>query len=241
MFMHPVPGPITSPWGQRKRGFHHGVDYGWLKANAAESRKVYAPASGTVMVGWHDLVGNFIRIFTPTATLRLTHFNTIAVKTGDTVELGRTYLGEMGATGAQVEGVHLHVEVWVDGARVNPAPYFTLAFNISATPDEEEEMQPQNFLDTSTRNAKGEAVNGTVCMTVWPSGAVQLYERRIPTPASEVEFAVQMSRLYGPHRPVGPEVFKSIRDAHLALAVNGGSGGASAEQVADEIAQRMKA
>lgn len=225
MFMHPVPGPITSPYGPRRIGFHNGIDYGWLLADPVNSRNIYAPATGTVRVGWNALVGNFIELPTELGVLRLAHFASIAVKTGDTVTQGRTLLGVMGQTGLQAQGVHLHVDLFMKDGRVDPQPHFTIPFKVVTTPEpeEEDEMQPQNFVDASTRNAKGEHINGTVCMTVWPSGGVQVYKRVIPAPAGQVEFAVQMFNLYGAHRPVGHEVFESIRDANLAT--HGGSGG----------------
>lgn len=230
MFMHPVPGPITSPYGPRRGGFHNGIDYGWLLAFPVESRKVYAPATGTVTVGWNALVGNFIELPTPIGLLRLAHFDSIAVKSGDSVIQGQTLLGVMGATGSQVRGVHLHVDLYMKDGRVDPQPYFTIPFQVSTTPDTGEEMLPQNFVDASTRNPQGAHVNGTVCMTVWPSGAVQVYKRVIPTPANQVEFAVQMSNLYGPHRPIGHDVFESIRDANLAVhAGTVAAGGFTAE------------
>jgi hypothetical protein len=132
MFMHPVPGPITARFGPRPRfGFHHGIDFGWLLADPAGSKVIYAPTSGTVTVGRNALVGNFLTIATSQGVLRLAHFASIAVKTGQRVVQGVTVLGVMGNTGTQVSGVHLHVDLYRSGVRVNPEPYFTIPFKVS--------------------------------------------------------------------------------------------------------------
>lgn len=132
MFMHPVPGPITSTFGPRPRfGFHHGIDYGWLYADPDGSKLVYAPASGRVTVGWNVLVGKYLTIDTPDGVLRFAHFDSIRVKTGQTVTQGVTLLGVMGKTGAQVSGIHLHVDLYRSGVRVDPEPFFTIPFKVS--------------------------------------------------------------------------------------------------------------
>lgn len=140
MFTHPVPGPITSPYGPRKIGFHNGQDYGWLLADPDGSKHIYSPATGVVSVGWNVLVGNYVLIATSTVTIRLAHLASVAVKTGQTVTQGKTFIGVMGRTGAQTFGIHLHVDVYQNGSRVNPAPYFTIPFgtptdSVERTPD----------------------------------------------------------------------------------------------------------
>ena len=151
MFMHPVPGPITSPYGPRRIGFHNGQDYGWLKADPDNSKRIYAPATGTVTVGRNVLVGNFVLIDTDTATIRLAHLASIAVKSGQTVTQGQTFIGVMGATGSQTFGVHLHVDVYKKSQRVNPAPYFTIPFGTTVAPvEEEDDMKPIVFKRTTS-------------------------------------------------------------------------------------------
>ena len=153
MFMHPVPGPITAPFGPRKLfGFHNGIDYGCLYADPDGSKIVYAPASGVVTVAWNALVGNYISLPTRHGILRLAHFASIRVKTGQTVTQGVTVLGVMGQTGLQAAGVHLHVDLYRSGVRVDPAPYFTIPFGKTPKPapvyEEEDDMKPIVFKRT---------------------------------------------------------------------------------------------
>lgn len=51
------------------------------------------------------------------------HFDDVVVDVGDEVTAGQR-LGTQGATG-NVDGAHLHLEVWVDGQTVNPATFFS--------------------------------------------------------------------------------------------------------------------
>lgn len=44
-------------------------------------------------------------------TNRMTHFQRVSVETGQEVRKGQ-FLGEMGATGFNVTGAHLHLELW---------------------------------------------------------------------------------------------------------------------------------
>jgi murein DD-endopeptidase MepM/ murein hydrolase activator NlpD len=156
MFMHPVPGPITSPYGPRGRGFHNGIDYGWLFADPQRSRNIYAPASGTVTVGWNALVGNYIELPTERGMLRLAHFASIAVKSGDSVVQGRTLLGVMGQTGLQAQGVHLHVDLFMKDGRVDPEPHFTVPFQVLTASNQEKTMRViynKDSTDDATRRA----------------------------------------------------------------------------------------
>jgi Membrane proteins related to metalloendopeptidases len=128
-----APG-ISAPYGfspQYKNGkvFHHGQDYFWLNADIIGSRKVYAAGSGTVTkVFWSDTMGGCIEISHGLFSTRYNHMpkGSSRVKIGDKVTTN-TYLGPMGNAGTAANGqYHLHFEVWVNGTRVDPAPYFTI-------------------------------------------------------------------------------------------------------------------
>ncbi len=122
-FREPVDEPVCykSVFGVRRAyngqltGFHGGLDYG-----VCANLNIYAPAAGTVVyTGALTALGNatFIDhghgIFTGYG-----HQAEIKVKAGDHVEPGQL-IGLIGATG-RVTGPHLHWEIWVNGAQVNP-------------------------------------------------------------------------------------------------------------------------
>ena len=207
VFMHPVPGPITSGFGPRKIGFHNGIDYGWLYADPDGSRIIYAPASGVVTVAWNALVGNYISLPTRYGTLRLAHFASIRVKTGQIVTQGVTVLGVMGNTGLQARGIHLHVDLYRAGVRVDPAPYFTIPFGKKPTPKPLELTVAKNFVDLNSYQS-GKPVDGTRCLTLWEGGRVEVYTRAPGKPGDAM--AVEMAQAFGPHQEVPATVFDTL-------------------------------
>ena len=126
-FTHPVPGPISSPYGWRTiRGvpnFHNGLDWHWLKAAPVTSRQVRAPFAGRVTVGRRSDLGLYVTIVSGDFSMRLAHLESASVKTGDTIAVMQ-HVGVMGNSGFAI-GVHLHADLFVKGVRVDPAPYFT--------------------------------------------------------------------------------------------------------------------
>lgn len=117
---------MSSGYGARDGGFHHGIDYPLAGTPRPD---VYAVADGVVFdQGWHSNFGNFVEVrhdngwssyyahMLSPSDLRRTN----AVKRGDLV-------GAMGNTGAASRGDHLHIElrtepgVW--NATVNPENY----------------------------------------------------------------------------------------------------------------------
>ena len=120
--------------GQRNRGFtstHAGIDYGWYNADPTNSQRTYAAAPGKVLQvintsGWGDGWGSRVVIeHAPGVLTTYNHYwvNGIKVRPGQLVST-KTYLGQMGSTGKS-DGVHLHFELYINGARVDPAPYFS--------------------------------------------------------------------------------------------------------------------
>lgn len=77
----------------------------------------------------------------------------------------------------------------------------------------EDDMKPQNFYDEST-HVKGKAVAGSAYMTLWPSGAITHTPRVIPTPKGTAEKAVQLSSLYGKHKPLSHDLYEQIIADH---------------------------
>lgn len=130
----PVPGPVTAGYGWRTlpnglRNFHNGIDLAWLYRDPVGSRRVLAPLDGVALVGVNALAGNFVSLpIGDGYSTRFAHLESVAVKTGQGVRRG-DLLGVMGATGSQVFGVHLHVDVFApDGTRVDPELYYGDAY-----------------------------------------------------------------------------------------------------------------
>lgn len=121
---------ISSLWGPRDIGFHHGQDYYWLLGDPVNSRACYGVASGTVNESfWSNSMGWCLGVeISPDLHVRYCHMASIAVSMGQTLD-HNSYVGHMGATGTEARGeVHLHFEVWVRSSsgwnRVDPEPYF---------------------------------------------------------------------------------------------------------------------
>ena len=111
----PVAGPVASPFGLRRTGWHAGVD---IKAEAGTP--ILAAAAGTVISsGWEPAYGRVIRIehddgFVTLYAHNLQNF----VAAGDRVEAGAV-IGAVGSTGRST-AYHLHFEVRRDGMAFNP-------------------------------------------------------------------------------------------------------------------------
>lgn len=118
-FCWPLLGTITSRFGQRSSGSHHGVDI------AADSGTEFtAAASGLVsFAGWHsDIYGNTIIIDHNDMTQSLYgHASQLLVSEGDTVMAGQT-IGKVGETG-NATGPHLHFEIRINDEAVDPQEY----------------------------------------------------------------------------------------------------------------------
>jgi murein DD-endopeptidase MepM/ murein hydrolase activator NlpD len=117
-FIWPVSGPIVSPFGIRWGRMHEGIDI-----SAGSGAPIAAAASGTVisagyMGGYGDLVvidhgGGLATAYA--------HLSGYAVGPGQSVSQGQV-IGYVGCTG-HCYGPHLHFEVRVNGAAVDPLGY----------------------------------------------------------------------------------------------------------------------
>lgn len=130
-FMQPSLGYVTSDYGTRSGGYHHGVDIG----NNGVSTPIVAVAAGTVSKSYFsDSYGNvvFIKhtIDGKTYETVYAHLSNRPVKQGQQVKKGQ-YIGDMGATGA-ADGLHLHFEIhngqWTSNKTnsLNPALFVPL-------------------------------------------------------------------------------------------------------------------
>jgi murein DD-endopeptidase MepM/ murein hydrolase activator NlpD len=114
----PVQGPVTSPFGWRWGRMHEGIDIG-----VPYGTPIHAAASGTIIYcGWESGYGNLTVIdHGGNLATAYGHQSSIAVSCGQQVSQGEV-IGYVGSTGHST-GPHLHFEVRVNGAPVDPMGY----------------------------------------------------------------------------------------------------------------------
>jgi murein DD-endopeptidase MepM/ murein hydrolase activator NlpD len=121
LFIWPVAGFITSPYGYRKspfsgsRQFHSGLDIG-----AVSGTPVRAAVAGRInTVGYDDVLGNYVVISHHSSYRTMyCHMSVVRVKAGAYVGTGER-IGDVGSTGLST-GPHLHFTVYKNGITVNP-------------------------------------------------------------------------------------------------------------------------
>jgi hypothetical protein len=114
----PLQAPIGSPFGPRGTGFHPGIDL-----PAAAGTPVAAAAAGRVIFAAHDPggYGNLVELAHGGGVVSMyAHLSGLSVGVGQSVATG-TRVGGVGSTG-EATGPHLHFEVRVRGAAVDPVP-----------------------------------------------------------------------------------------------------------------------
>jgi murein DD-endopeptidase MepM/ murein hydrolase activator NlpD len=113
----PVPGPVVSGYGWRWGRMHEGIDIA-----AGYGTPIRASASGTVIyAGWMGGYGNLIIVDHGGGLATAYAHQSSFVVGGGTVSQGQT-IGYVGCTG-HCFGPHLHFEVRVNGAAVDPLGY----------------------------------------------------------------------------------------------------------------------
>jgi murein DD-endopeptidase MepM/ murein hydrolase activator NlpD len=117
-YQWPVSGPVTSPFGWRWGRMHEGIDIA-----VPSGTPVHASAAGTVIyASWMDGYGNFVIIDHGGGIATAYGHNTsLAVTVGQHVEQG-SLIAYSGSTGHST-GPHVHFEVRVNGAAVDPLGY----------------------------------------------------------------------------------------------------------------------
>ena len=117
-FLRPVPDPVGDGFGPRGNTFHPGLDL-----VSPRARPVRAGAAGCVEVAHRD-TGGYGKLVVLRHSLGMTswyaHLSKISVRRGQCVPAG-ALLGKVGSTGRST-GPHLHFELRLRGAAVDPAP-----------------------------------------------------------------------------------------------------------------------
>ncbi|WP_250529424.1 M23 family metallopeptidase [Caballeronia sp. ATUFL_F1_KS4A] len=130
---NPAPGLRSgSPYGNRldpftgRLSFHPGIDFA-----GPAGTPILASAGGRVIAaGERNGYGISVDIrHSDGMVTRYGHASRIFVKTGEFVMPGQV-IAEVGSTGRST-GPHLHFEVIVDGAQINPSPYLALFRRLS--------------------------------------------------------------------------------------------------------------
>jgi hypothetical protein len=113
----PLHGVIASPFGPRGDRFHPGIDI-----PARVGTRVLAAAPGRVSwSGWADGYGLLVVVACGDGVRTLyAHLSSVRVHVGEAVKTGER-VGRVGATG-DASGPHLHFEVRVRDAAVDPIP-----------------------------------------------------------------------------------------------------------------------
>jgi peptidoglycan hydrolase-like protein with peptidoglycan-binding domain len=113
----PIVAPLGDPYGPRGDGWHPGLDF-----PAPRGTRVAAAAAGTVIAaGRDDGYGKMVLLrHSGGVETRYAHLSRITVRVGELVSTGER-VGKVGATGFAT-GPHLHFEIIVGGADVDPAP-----------------------------------------------------------------------------------------------------------------------
>jgi murein DD-endopeptidase MepM/ murein hydrolase activator NlpD len=114
----PVSGPVVSPFGMRWGRMHEGIDI-----SAGSGTPIAAAAAGTVIsAGWMGGYGNLVVIdHGGGLATAYAHLSGFAVGGGQSVSQGQV-VGYVGCTG-HCYGPHVHFEVRVNGAAVDPLGY----------------------------------------------------------------------------------------------------------------------
>ncbi len=129
-YIWPVPsnGNISSPYGYRilfgYSDFHTGIDISTGRGVYIYGRPIVASNSGTVVKAVYSNrgYGNYVIVDHGGGNMTLYgHCSSLAVGLGDRVTQGQT-IAYVGSTGNST-GPHLHFEIRVNGATVNPESY----------------------------------------------------------------------------------------------------------------------
>jgi len=115
----PLRGSISSDFGWRSRGYHHGLDIAAVKGTA-----IGAVAAGEVICsGWlGSAYGYAVKLRHADGVETLyAHASRLCVREGEWVAKGQK-IAEVGKSG-NATGYHLHLELRINGEATDPLPY----------------------------------------------------------------------------------------------------------------------
>jgi len=121
LWVRPVSAAVNSPYGPRWGSWHPGLDFG-----AHYGTPIHVVGDGVVIgAGYLSGEGGYGQIVlvrhAPGVITAYAHMSRVLAHAGQRVHAGDV-LGLVGATG-HVTGPHLHFEVRLNGAKVNPRPW----------------------------------------------------------------------------------------------------------------------
>ncbi len=132
---------FTSGFGVRYDPFNGGAAiHAGIDMAGPMGEPIYATADGVVdRAGWYGGYGNLVELgHGKGIQTRYGHLSKILVKPGAKVRRG-DLIARMGSTGRST-GSHLHYEVRIDGAAVNPMPFLQSSEALAAVQDRNEAM-----------------------------------------------------------------------------------------------------
>jgi murein DD-endopeptidase MepM/ murein hydrolase activator NlpD len=132
VFLWPTDGPISSPFGRRRRGWHRGMD---IKADHGAA--VIAVAEGVVVAsGVEPRYGRVVKIEHEDGFMTVyAHNDRNLVRVGDVVPAGHK-IATIGRTG-RATGWHLHFEIRRDGRVYNPLYMLPLPARVAGVEEAE--------------------------------------------------------------------------------------------------------
>jgi murein DD-endopeptidase MepM/ murein hydrolase activator NlpD len=121
LWVRPVSAPVNSPYGPRWGSWHPGLDFA-----AHYGAPIHVVGDGVVIgagyLSGESGYGQIVLVrHAPGVITAYAHMSRVLARPGQRVHAGDT-LGLVGATG-HVTGPHLHFEVRLRGAKVNPRPW----------------------------------------------------------------------------------------------------------------------
>jgi murein DD-endopeptidase MepM/ murein hydrolase activator NlpD len=138
VFLWPTDGPISSPFGRRRRGWHRGMD---IKADHGAA--VIAVAEGVVVAsGVEPRYGRVVKIEHDDGFMTVyAHNDTNLVQVGDVVSAGHK-IATIGRTG-RATGWHLHFEIRRDGRVYNPLYMLPLPPRVAGVEETDSEEEDE--------------------------------------------------------------------------------------------------